>query len=180
MFRSFSSGLVGIETENNLLDEAFQNSGLVFGESRALRRDYVFNAGFKQRDQIELAFTDDRATCFNQSPFAFVQPKKHTPFLEKRRFRGVQIFRDLRIGLEQSAAERDYLPEIVADRKNDSAAKSIVDFISGPFFITRLHQSALQQLTARIAALERPFQKCVPTVRRKTELPIFRDLFIDL
>src|ERR1700737_3394929 len=179
MFRSFSPSLVGIETKNHLIDEALENSGLLFGEGCALRRDHVFNARFKQRDQIELAFAHDSAICFNQRSLCFVQSKKHAPLLEKRGVRGIQIFGGMGDGLEQPAAERNYLADVVANRKYDAAAKTIVDFVARAIFIARLHQSALQQLAARIAVVERPFQKCIPTVRRKTKLAILCDLFVD-
>src|SRR5260370_1068196 len=78
---------VGIEAKNNFIDEALQNPGLLFGEGGPLRHDHVFDAGFKQRDQVELAFAHDRAVCFNQRPFGFMESKKHAPFLKERRFR---------------------------------------------------------------------------------------------
>ena len=87
MFRRFSSGLVGIETKNDLGNKALQNSSLMLGKGGALRRDHIFDAGFKQRDQIELAFAHDRTVCFNQRPFGFMESKKHAPFLKERRFR---------------------------------------------------------------------------------------------
>ena len=108
-----------------------------------------------------------------------MQSKQHATFLEERRFRRIQIFRNLRIGLEQPAAEGNHLADVVADRKYDSAAETVVDFVARAILIPGLDQSALQQLAARIAAIERPLQKRIPTVRRKTELPILRDLAID-
>src|SRR5207245_11453633 len=83
MFRRFSSGLVSIETKNDLGNEALQNSSLMLGKGGALRRDHIFDAGFKQRDQIELAFAHDRAVCFNQRPFGFMEFKNVASFLQE-------------------------------------------------------------------------------------------------
>ena len=179
MLGRFLSGLIRIEAEHDFVDETFQDSRLLFSEGSALRRHHVFNSGFKQHDQIELAFADDCAVCFNQSALRFVQTKKNASFLEKRRFGGIQIFRDLRVGFEQTPAKRDHFADIVADGENDSAAETIVNFTARPFFVARFHQTALQKMRARITALERPFQKCVPTVRREAELPVLRDRFVD-
>src|SRR5204862_346064 len=175
----FLPGLIGVETKDHFIDEPFQNPRLRFGESGALWGDHILDPSFEQRNQIELPFTHDRAICFDQRSFTFVEAEKDTPFLEERRFGGVQIFRDLRVRFEQSPTERDDFSNIVANRENDAAAKTVVNFVARLFLVTWFHQTALQKLGARVAALERPFQKCVPAIRRETELPVFGDLFVD-
>src|SRR5205823_11960541 len=49
----------------------------------------------------------------------------------------------------------------------------------GPVLIAWLDQSALQNLRAPITALERPVEKRVPAIGRKSDLPIVRDPAID-
>ena len=53
------------------------------------------NARFEQRDQIELAFADDRAVRLDQPALRFVQAEEHAAFAKERRLRRVQIFRRL-------------------------------------------------------------------------------------
>src|SRR5262249_31592962 len=121
----------------------------------------------------------NRAIGFDQRALGFVQTKKDAALLEKSRLRRIQILRDLRIRFEKSPAKRDHFPNVAADRENDPAAKPVVHFVSRPFFVARLDQTALQQLGARVTTLQRPFQETVPTVRRETELPILSHRLVD-
>src|SRR5205807_2115683 len=104
---------------------------------------------------------------------------QYAALLKKRRLRRIHIFCSLWIRFEQSAAECDHFANIVANRKHDPVAKTIVNISAWMFLIAWLDQSALQKLRPGITAADCPFQKCVPVVRRKPELPIFRHLPVD-
>src|ERR1700724_3314058 len=179
MLGCFLAGLVRVKTKHDLIDKALQNPGLMMGESCSLRGDDIFDSRFEQTDQVELTFTDNRATRLDQRPFGFVQSKQNPSFLKKRRFRRVHIFRGLRVGLKQPAAECDYFADVVADGKHDPAAKSVIDIAAWALFIARFDQSALQELGPRVTAAKRPSQECVPAIGSKSELPILRHLPID-
>src|SRR6202011_2254962 len=47
------------------------------------------------------------------------------------------------------------------------------------FLIAWFHQATLQELSPGVTAIERPFQKRIPTLGRMSELPVFRHLPID-
>ena len=147
---------VGVETKNDFAHKPFQNPRLILREGCSLRRDHIGDAGFEDRDEIELSFADDRAIRFDQAAFRFMQTKEDPPFPEKRRFGRVQILGALRLLFEHPTAEGDYFADIVVNREHDAAAKSIVGFSIRPIFISRLDQSALQNLRAPITAIDRP------------------------
>src|ERR1700730_8448249 len=142
MLGCFLAGLVRVKTKHDFVDKALQDPGLMIGESCSLRGDDIFNSRFKQTDQVELTFTNNRATRLDQRPFRFVQPKQNPSLLKKRRFRRVHIFGSLRVRLKQSAAERDYFTDIVADGEHDSAAKSVIDIAARVLFVARFNESA--------------------------------------
>ena len=108
-----------------------------------------------------------------------MQAEKNAPFAKKRRLRRVEVLRGLDILFENAAAERDHFADIVANRKHDPTAETIVDFTIAARFVAQFHEAALHDLPATITAIERPFQKCVPTIGRVTDLPVCRDLAID-
>ena len=65
VFGCILSGGIGIKTEHYFANESLQDMRLLFGESCSLRCDHILNFRFKQGDQIELPFTDDRALGFD-------------------------------------------------------------------------------------------------------------------
>ena len=153
---AFWPGGVGVETKNDFAHEPLQDPRLIFRESRPLRRDDIGDAGLENRDEIELSFANDRAVRFDQASFCFVQAKEHAPFPEKRRLGRVQILGALRLLFQHATAEGDHFADVVVNREHDPAAEPIVGFSLRPIFISRLDQSALQNLRAPVTAIERP------------------------
>ena len=94
--RRLVTGRIGVETENNFADEPFQDPRLILREGGPLGSDHIGDAGFEDRDEIELPFADDRAVRFDQTPFRLMQAKEHPPFPKERRLGRVQILGALR------------------------------------------------------------------------------------
>src|SRR5207253_10207970 len=78
-----------------------------------------------------------------------------------------------------ATAEGDDFAHIIMNREHDTATKPIVGFSLWASFISRLDQSALQNLGAAVTAIERPGQKCIPALGCKTDLPVIDDPPLD-
>src|SRR5205823_7637299 len=101
-------------------------------------------------DEIELPFANDRTVRFDQAAFRLVETEKDSSFSKKGRFGRVQILRALFRFFENAAAEGDDFADIVVNREHDASAKPIINFSIDPIFISRLDQSALQNLRALV------------------------------
>ena len=75
------AGLVGVKTKHYFVDEAFQDPGLMIGEGGSLWRHDILNACFKQTNQIELAFTNNRAARFDQRAFRLLKSEQYAALL---------------------------------------------------------------------------------------------------
>jgi hypothetical protein len=68
---------VGVETEHNLFNIAFENAGMVGSESRSLGRDDILDAGHEAGDQVKLAFAHNGIFRVQQRAFGFVEPEEN-------------------------------------------------------------------------------------------------------
>src|ERR1043166_1215905 len=159
------AGGVGVEAKNYFVHEPFQDPRLILRERRALRCDDIGNTGLENRYEIELAFADDRAIGLNQASLGLRQAKEHTPFSKKRRLGRVQVFGALRLLFQDTATKRNHFAHIIVNWKHDPVAKPIVGVSFRPILISRLDQTALQNLRAPITAIERPGEKRIPALR---------------
>ena len=99
-----------------------------------------------KRDQIELAFANDRAIRVDQARAWSCAARKALSFRKSGVSGEFRYFAACGVGFEQAPAERDHFADVVADRKHDAAAKTIVNFAAGLFFVAQFDQAALQKL----------------------------------
>ncbi len=122
------AGGIRVKTKDDFVDKTLQDSRLVFGKCRSLRRDHIGDSSLEERDQIELAFANDRAIGLDQASFRFVEAEENLAF-RKSGVSGEFRYFAASASLSQHApAEGDDFADIVADRKHDPVAKPVVNF----------------------------------------------------
>src|SRR4029077_16776367 len=105
-----------------------------------------------------------------------MESEKNPTFSKERSFRRINVFSRRRLSSENAPRKGDDFPDVVANRKHQPAAKAIVEFAITAFFVTQFHQPAREQFPPAIAFLARPLPQRIPTLRRVTALPRFRDV----
>src|SRR5439155_1212003 len=103
-----------------------------------------------------------------------MQSEKDATFSKERRFRRINVLSRRRLSGENAPRKSDDFADVVANRKHQPAAKTIVEFTITAFFVTQFHQPAREQFPSAIAFVARPLAKRIPTFRRVTELPRYR------
>src|SRR5436305_11984677 len=129
---------------------------LLFGESCSLRCDHILNSRFKEGNQIELPFADDRAVGINQRALGFVQSEKDAALAKERRLRRIDVFGRRRITGENSSGKSNDFANVIADGKHDTPTKAIVEFTLTAFLIAQLHQPAREQFLPAISFFAGP------------------------
>src|SRR4029077_6599538 len=102
-----------------------------------------------------------------------MESEKDSTFSKERRFGRINVFSRRRLSGENASRKSDDFADVVANRKHQPAAKTIVEFTITAFFVTQFHQPAREQFPSAIAFVARPLAKSIPTFRRVTQLPRF-------
>src|SRR5579883_251213 len=143
---------IAVEAEDGLGRKAPQLLDLRLGQRRAERRHSRREAGAVQRDDIHIAFGDDRRGRLLRGLARRRPAVKDAPLLEERRVRRIEVF-----GLpvaENAPAESDDAAAAVADREDDAVAEPVV---AGAPVIRPPQQAAFDQERLRHAG-ERALQ----------------------
>src|SRR5258706_15745455 len=99
----------------------------------ALRSDNILPPGRETRDQIQLALANNRLTRFQQRAFGFIEAEKNLAFYEDRRLRRINVLGRFLIASQDPPAKTNHPALVIANRKHQPPAKTIV-VISSLFF----------------------------------------------
>lgn len=121
---SLTAGAVHIVGQDEFFSLTLEEPRLFIRKGRPQGRYDVVNASVMGRDDIHIAFYQNGPPFFENRLMGHIHGKQEAPFIENRRFRGIEVFR-LAV-VEDSPAETDDAAAAVADGKHDPAAKSVV------------------------------------------------------
>src|SRR5208282_4278311 len=140
------------------------------GEGGALRRDDVLDTAYETRNQIELAFADDGKPGVEQRAFGFVEAEEHFALGENGRLGRVDVFGRFFVAGQNAAAEANHPALLVADRKYEPAAETVVVMLAA--FLAQ-NQSGLFDEGEVVVLAFGPVVGVVPSIRRVAETKEF-------
>ena len=164
------SGLVGIEAQHDFVDVAFQNTRVLVGERRALRRDNILHAGHETGDEIKLAFANDGKPGVQNRALGFVETEENLALGENRRLRRVDVFRRFFVAGQNASTEADHPALLVANWKHEPPAKTVV--VISRFLLSQNQPGLFDKRKFVVLAL-RPVNGVVPQLRRCAEAKQF-------
>ena len=115
---------------------------------------------------VEQSLQDSRYNLVEDSPFCLVQAVENLPLRKDRRLWRVDVLGRLLVAAEDTTAERDHAPLLVADGKHETAAEAVVVAIC--LLLADDEAALLDKGQFEILAL-RPVHRVVPGFGREPE-----------
>ncbi len=119
------AGTVAIKAEDGFGHGAPEDAELVLGQRRAERRHRLAEARPVQGDHVDIAFNRDQAVVLVRGLAGLVEIVEHFALVEDRRLGRVEVFRR-HVRTERAAAKGDDAAALVADRKHDTVAETVI------------------------------------------------------
>ena len=101
---------------------------MLLGEGGAGYRQGIGPAGLVARQEVHLAFYEDRAIDLTYSHFGLIEAIEDAGFVEERCLGAIEVFRRFRRGIcaENATRKADDAASAVSNRKHDTVAEFVV------------------------------------------------------
>ena len=122
-----AAGGVAVEDEHDPVGVPPQELGMTLAEGGAEHGHDIVDAGLPGREAVGVALDDDRPLGAAHRLASGVEAVEHRALREERRFRGVDVFRNVGVRARQHPAAEGHAPrERVVDREHHPVPKAIV------------------------------------------------------
>ena len=126
-YGGFGPCSIGIVKNGGTVGVAFQEEGLIGGQSGAHGGYGVADPVLIQGEQVHIAFHQQRKTAPADSPAVLIQTVEFFSLVVKRVLRGVDVFGIIVVGTIDPSPEGDHLSGQIEQREHEAVPKNIVE-----------------------------------------------------